>query len=135
MNNLILFLFRKTPMPKHPVHFNSLQKLSILLLSIAFFAQGAGCDGLSSGDTQFTNENDLLAYGKKIYQTQCVKCHALDGKSVQGNCIDLSASKMDETDIGNLIYHGRKDMPAFSEQLGEPEILAVSRYCRSLQKK
>ena len=110
-------------------HFSALAIVFLLLV------MSLGCDSSAGGDTQFTNENDLKAYGMKIYQTQCTKCHTLEGKSIQGNCIDLTQSKMDETDIGNLIYHGKKEMPGYNETLGEPEILAVSRYCRSLQQK
>jgi cytochrome c6 len=102
----------------------------ILASGILFFIS---CANNSGSDTQLSNEEDLLPYGKKIYESQCIRCHGEKGNGLFAGAKDLSKTTLNETEIGNMVYHGRKGMPPFKDALGEPEILAVSKYVKSLK--
>ncbi len=91
------------------------------------------CTNTSSNETQLSNENDLLAYGKGIYENQCVACHGKKGNGQFSGSKDLTKTSLNETEIGDLVYHGRKNMPAFKDRLGEPEIQAVSKFVLTLK--
>jgi mono/diheme cytochrome c family protein len=106
------------------------------LLFTALFLMSAfyiSCAGGSGSDTQLSNEQDLLQYGKKIYESQCMPCHGEKGSGRFAGAKDLNKTQLSETEIGDLVYHGRKGMPAFRDRLGEPEILAVSKYALTLK--
>jgi len=82
---------------------------------------------------QISNEDDMLEYGKKVYESQCVNCHAMNGKAKVAECPDLSKSGLSETEIGDLIYHGKGQMPAYKEKLGEPEINALAKFVKNFR--
>ncbi len=86
----------------------------------------------SSGG-QINNEEDMLVYGKKVYESQCRLCHGENGNSGIGGAADLRNTKLDETAIGDLIFHGKGVMPSFKDKLGEPEINAVTKYVLTLR--
>lgn len=87
---------------------------------------------MSSGG-QVSNETDMAAYGKEIYKTHCALCHGERGNAKIAQSADLTITKMNTTEISDLIYHGKKTMPRFAEVLGEPEINAVSNYVLTLK--
>ncbi len=84
---------------------------------------------------QVSNEQDMLIYGRKIYENQCQLCHGEKGDAAIGGASDLRYTKLNESNIGDLVFHGKGAMPAFEEKLGEPEINAVAKYVLSLKKK
>ena len=103
--------------------------ISFLSLSV-LFASCANPNESTGG--QVSNEEDMLVYGKKIYESQCLNCHGEKGEAKVANTIDLSKCKLDESSIGDLVYHGKGTMPAYKDKLGEPEINGVAKYVRSL---
>ena len=82
---------------------------------------------------QVSNEKDMLVYGQKIYESQCRLCHGEKGDAAFAGAKDLKQTQLNESSIGDLIYHGKGTMPAFKEILGEPEINAVSKYVVALK--
>ncbi|MCX6352822.1 MAG: cytochrome c [Bacteroidetes bacterium] len=107
------------------------------LLVFAFSLSLIACDSLpkgDDGDVELSNDEDLVTYGKTLYTKHCISCHGENGKQENTANPDLTKTKLDEEDIGNLVFHGKGAMPSFEEKLGEPEIRAVSKYVVSLGK-
>jgi mono/diheme cytochrome c family protein len=105
-------------------------KTGILLVAVFLFS----CNNASQqGETQFSNEEDLLVYGKKLFESECAICHGVNTSFAGAK--DLTKSTLDINQTADIIYHGRKTMPAFKDKLGEPEILAISKYVQTLKKK
>jgi mono/diheme cytochrome c family protein len=77
----------------------------------------------------------MLAYGKNIYDVQCKLCHGPKGNAGVGGAKDLALTQLDETGVGDIVFHGKGAMPPFKERLGEPEINAVAKYVLSLKTK
>ncbi len=109
-----------------------MERIILIIVMVWFFSSCANPGDPSAG--QVSNEEDMLIYGKKIYQTQCIVCHGEAGNAKIAQASDLTISKLNETSIGDLVYHGKRAMPAFKDRLGEPEILAVSKYVLTLKK-
>lgn len=77
------------------------------------------------------------ADGKAVYQSQCAKCHAEDGKGIPSlpdipNFADAKwqASKTDKK-ITDVINVGAGIMPGFKEVLSQAEIRAVVKQVRA----
>ena len=88
-----------------------------------------------SGNVSLENDKDMMAYGQTIFAKNCQQCHGEGGVSLMPNIPNLSKTTLVDADaIGNLIFHGKGNMPAFEEKLGEPEIRAVALYVLSLKK-
>ncbi len=75
----------------------------------------------------------MAAYGKKVYESQCIICHGEKGDAKLAQSPDITLTKLDESSIGDLVYHGKGGMPPFKDKLGEPEINAVAKYVKSLK--
>jgi mono/diheme cytochrome c family protein len=79
----------------------------------------------------------------KIFNTNCVLCHAADGSggSPTGKSLKAKDLKSDEVqkvsdaDLNAVITNGRNKMPAFGKKLKPEEITALVQYVRSLAKK
>jgi quinohemoprotein ethanol dehydrogenase len=67
--------------------------------------------------------------GKQTYDTACLACHGVDGKSGHGGA-DLTVSKLDFTAIATTIARGRNNMPAFSAIFSEEQLRDVAGYVR-----
>jgi mono/diheme cytochrome c family protein len=88
-----------------------------------------------TGNIRLENDADMVAYGKNLFGKYCQKCHGENGASMMGNIPNLTTTKLEtEEDISNLIFHGRGNMPAFEEVIGEPEIRAISLFVLSNKK-
>lgn len=91
------------------------------------------CGDVSTNSAQVSNEDDMANYGRNLYETQCILCHGEKGNAKIAQAADLSISKLEETVVGDRIYHGKGTMPAYKDKLGEPEINALSKYVISLR--
>lgn len=104
-------------------------KTYILIVTLAILSVACNQSGV-----QVSNDDDMLKYGQSIYGRQCVTCHGDSGDAMINNATNLTTIKLDVNDIGDVVFHGKNTMPPYKELLGEPEIRAVSLYCKSLQK-
>ncbi|MEY4876901.1 MAG: hypothetical protein RL708_2050 [Bacteroidota bacterium] len=110
-----------------------MKKIFTLLALTIVFACNTPPD--KTGNVRLENDGDMIAYGKNIFGQQCQKCHGENGASIMPNIPNLTTTKLEtEEDISNVIFHGRGNMPAFEDVIGEPEIRAVSLYIISLKK-
>ncbi|MEY2828616.1 MAG: hypothetical protein RIQ33_474 [Bacteroidota bacterium] len=104
---------------------------STLLIAIA-------CNNLpkdKTGNVLLENDKDMVVYGQTLFGKYCQKCHGDAGESMLPNVPNLTKTALDNADdIGDIIFHGRGNMPAFEEQIGEPEIRAISLYILSIKK-
>jgi mono/diheme cytochrome c family protein len=108
-----------------------------LFITIVFISSIIACNTPpdKTGSVRLENDADMIAYGKNLFGKYCQKCHGENGASMVGNIPNLTTTKLEtEDDISNVIFHGRGNMPAFEDVIGEPEIRAVSLYIISLKK-
>lgn len=110
---------------------SQMKRYFVVFIIIIVFAS---CGEVSTNSAQVSNEDDMANYGKNLYETQCILCHGEKGNAKIAQAADLSLSKLDETAIGDRIYHGKGTMPAYKDKLGEPEINALSKYVISLRR-
>ena len=74
------------------------------------------------------------ATGKEIYESNCVRCHGLDGKRGKLGAEDLQMSTMPDADLIAIITNGKKLMPASKKKLTTDEIVLVRNYIKTLRK-
>ena len=79
---------------------------------------------------------ELMAQGKKIYDTACIACHQANGGGLPPMFPALKGSKvaMEKQNIPlhiDMIINGKNNMPAFGKQLSMSEIAAVVTYERN----
>lgn len=73
--------------------------------------------------------------GESIYQERCVQCHGRDGKQGVAGAKDLSVSKMDSTQIINLLKDGKNGMPRQMQHLNsDEEVSNLIDHIKSLRK-
>ena len=107
----------------------------ILTLSVISIAFACNAPKDKSGKVSLENDKDMVAYGQVLFSKHCQQCHGEAGVSMLPNIPDLTKTTLADADeVGNLIFHGKGNMPAFEEKLGEPEIRATALYILSLKK-
>lgn len=85
---------------------------------------------------KFLNEPKWLAFGKSVFQTNCVSCHGNNAEGKIGpNLTDdkwKNVSKVE--DIAKVISHGAggNAMPAWKDKLNENEIVLLTSYLLSV---
>ncbi len=87
----------------------------------------------SSASKQWTNE-ELIAKGKSVYDTNCSSCHMADGAGLPGTFPAITASKVVTGDINaqvKLMLDGKGMMPAFGKILSPVDFAAVVTYTRN----
>lgn len=72
--------------------------------------------------------------GKIIFEAKCVLCHGSDGTLMLNGAKDLSASKLSSIEILEILSKGKGLMPAFSEELDEKQLKALTIYVEGLRK-
>jgi hypothetical protein len=89
---------------------------------------------------------EILAQGQSLFQAHCSACHGLDGRGhapaaadLNPRPADLTAAHVDDHTDGDLFWwltYGIPGtaMPAWQEQLSEPERWTVIHYIRSLRR-
>jgi cytochrome c oxidase subunit 2 len=86
-----------------------------------------------SASKQWTNE-ELIAKGKSVYDTNCSSCHMADGAGLAGTFPAIKASKVVTGDINaqvKLMLDGKGMMPAFGKILSPVDFAAVVTYTRN----
>lgn len=89
------------------------------------------------GVLRFLNEPSWLAFGKSVYKTNCVSCHAGDGGGLVGPnlCDDNYKNIRELGDFITVLQKGAAGgaMPAWNNRLNTNEIVLVSAYVASLR--
>jgi len=80
--------------------------------------------------TQQWSEDDLMAQGETLYNTNCAGCHMTDGSGGYGPAIKGSEIAIgDAAEHLNIVINGKNGMPAF-KMLGDADLAAVITYER-----
>lgn len=79
---------------------------------------------------------DLMAQGKKVYDTSCAACHGATGAGVPGVFPPMAGSKIVKGDIGahiNIVMNGKAGtaMTAYKGQMSDVDLAAVITYERN----
>jgi cytochrome c6 len=113
------------------LHESAPQKLLAMVLSMTMFMAST----VSMGFAQAANSS---AAG--IYKTNCVSCHAADGRgSAVGKSLhaaDFHSSQVQQqsnAQLADVITHGRGNMPAFGNSLSKVQIDTLVKYLRSFR--
>lgn len=116
--------------------------LSVLVFSaFAFLAVSVGASGDSSLNTGTLSEgNSASEATRKLYLSNCARCHGADGKSMtnlgqeldapdltSGGIKGMSAAKMTR-----IITKGDGSMPAFGKKLKPAQIASIVKYVKTL---
>lgn len=75
-----------------------------------------------------------LADGKSQYMDNCSACHQATGKGVKGAFPALAGSKLvlgDTKVLTTTVLNGRAGMPAFKDDLTDPDLAAILTYVRA----
>ena len=110
---------------------SALRNLLAMVLSMTMFIAST----VSVGSAQAANSS---AAG--IYKTNCVSCHAADGRgSAVGKSLHAAdfhspqVQQQSDAQLGDAITHGRGNMPAFGNSLTKVQIDALVKYIRSFR--
>ena len=86
--------------------------------------------------------NPQQAAGRRIYDAECARCHeayADRGKKgpplkgvFQRKFLSLSGLPANDERVTDIIQHGRKDMPAYSQKFGAQDIEELLAYLHTL---
>ncbi|HEV2730112.1 MAG TPA: cytochrome c [Terriglobales bacterium] len=79
--------------------------------------------------------------GAGAYKTNCVSCHAADGRgSAVGKSLHAAdfhspqVQQQSDAQLADVVTHGRGNMPAFGNSLSKAQIDALVQYIRTLGK-
>ena len=92
--------------------------------------QGAAAAAAEAA-TQQWSEDDLMAQGETLYNTNCAGCHMTDGSGGYGPAIKGSSisNGNDADEHLNIVINGKNGMPSF-KMLGDSDLAAVITYER-----
>ncbi len=89
-----------------------------------------------SGTQEFNPPEGYKARsGKLIYSKHCTSCHGADGKLGSGGAKDLTVSRMDSTDVVNILKKGKNGMPRQIQYFkSDEEVENIIDYINSMRK-
>lgn len=91
-----------------------------------------GCN--ETADSSSMAESKRIT-GKELYLQRCTACHGSDGKLGASGAKDLTVTKMDDTEIREIILDGKNAMPPFKHQIESEERLnEMVEFVKSLNK-
>jgi mono/diheme cytochrome c family protein len=111
---------------------------------IALFAivASAGCDVERRKSDAELGLNPQQSAGRRIYDSECGRCHepysdrGKKGPALKGvfqhKYLSLSGLPANDDRVTDIIQHGRKDMPAYSQKLSSEDIENVLAYLHTL---
>jgi len=70
--------------------------------------------------------------GKKIFETNCVRCHGNDGTKGKWGAKNLKKTILTDTELQGIISNGKRVMPAWKNALTDKEIESVKEYIKIL---
>ncbi len=82
-----------------------------------------------------TDCEDASVTGKELYYNQCSSCHGMDGKLGSSGAKDLSASRLTDLQIKEILNEGKGAMPAQIQLIGKSaEMDSVIEFVKQLRK-
>ncbi len=83
-------------------------------------------------------EDTADASTEVLWRQQCMRCHGRDGRggssmATRGPVADLRASTLAEAEIIQVVTKGRREMPAFGQELDAESIQALAKKVLSLR--
>lgn len=82
-----------------------------------------------------SNEPISLEDARAVYTLNCASCHGPDGTLQASNAKDLSVSKLNASEIEQMIRKGNdKGMMPYEEMLSTAEIKGVVKFVQNLRK-
>ncbi|EFM12440.1 cytochrome c class I [Paenibacillus curdlanolyticus YK9] len=111
----------------------TMKKMAIAALVLLMIAVVAAC-GKSDKDetpstpdtTQTEGGETTAADAEKVYQANCIGCHATDLAGGVGPNLQKVGGKLSQDEIKTTITNGRGGMPSFKDKLSDAEITALS---------
>ena len=92
--------------------------------------QQSAAAAAAAAATQTWSEDDLMAQGETLYNTNCAGCHMTDGGGGYGPAIKGSSiANGDAAGHLNIVINGKNGMPSF-KMLGDTDLAAVITYER-----
>lgn len=107
-------------------------KIIAFLLAAVVLACAGGGDK-SKPSSKSSAKKPVVLDGKKIYKTNCVVCHGMDGKLGINGSKDLTKTDMDLEERIAIITNGKGVMTPFKGLLSEDKIKAVAEYTMKLK--
>jgi mono/diheme cytochrome c family protein/uncharacterized membrane protein SirB2 len=97
----------------------------------------SGVDTISTPANEILDQNKQTALknGEAIFTQVCAACHGQDGKLGVGGAKDLTQSKLNHSEVIQMISKGKGLMQPYDGVLSEQEIEAVADYIEGLRAK
>lgn len=105
-----------------------------LILGIAILACAGSDNKNPSTSSKKAEKKTVVLDGKKIYKSNCVTCHGMDGTLGINGSKDLSKTELDLEERIALITNGKGVMTPFGNLLSDEKIKAVAEYTLTLKK-
>lgn len=111
-------------------------KNSILVLSSVLLFAGCGENEKPEEQSKpVSNEPISLEDARAVYTLNCASCHGPDGTLQASNAKDLSISKLNESEVENMIRKGNdKGMMPYEDMLSTSEIKGLVKFVQNLRK-
>ena len=98
--------------------------------------QKGAAEADAAAATQTWTQDDLIAKGESVYNTNCVACHQANGQGIPGVFPAIAGSPIATGDIAghmNIVMNGKAGtaMQAFGAQLNDVDLAAVITYQRN----
>jgi cytochrome c len=114
----------------------------LFLAAIIAFAAGAGCEiERRKSDTEL-GLNPQQSHGRKVYDNYCDRCHrpySTKGKKGPGlkgmfarQYLPHTGLPANDDRVGDIIMHGRPDMPGYSQVLSFQDLQDLLAYLHTL---
>ena len=96
-------------------------------------------NGTVNSRVENINESSLTEAQRKLYTSNCARCHGANGKgqtqlgiSLETPDLTATAKGMSVNSIVKIIKNGDGSMPAFGKKLKSADIKSLSNYVRTL---
>lgn len=103
-------------------------KQFFVFIGIALFIVACGGSGTPPEGGNSNSEKSLVSKGEKIFKSNCITCHGIDGRLQLNGAKELPLSTLTLDERIAVITNGRKLMTPFKGILSEKKIKAVAEY-------
>lgn len=99
-----------------------------VFIGIAFFIMACGGSDTPPTGGNSNSGKSMVSKGEKIFKTNCITCHGIDGRLKLNGAKELPLSTLTVDERITVITNGRKLMTPFKGILTEKQIKAVAEY-------
>jgi mono/diheme cytochrome c family protein len=121
---------------------NRIRTVSAALLALIALTMACGCDVERRKSDAELGLNPQQSAGRKIYDSHCDRCHepySTRGKKgpglkgvFQNKYLSLSGLPANDERVSEIIRLGRKEMPGYSQTLGQQDVQDLLAYLHTL---